>query len=293
MRILPAALTAHLAGGVTTLCHCWKVTRSDASVMGFTDHDEAVAFDGVNYEAASGFEATAIEGALGLGVPNQDAMGALSSAAISEADLAAGRYDNASVEIWRVNWADVSQRVLLSKGEIGAIARGPQTFTAELRGLAHKLNQPIGRAYQFMCDADLGDARCTIDLNAAAYTGAGAVVTAADRRRFAHSGLGAFASGWFAGGRILWTGGLNAGLAQIVKAHDGNEIALWEPMPFVIGPSDAFTVTAGCDKRFDTCKAKFNNRLNFRGFPHMPGNDWVTSYPRSGEGHNGGSLNQT
>jgi uncharacterized phage protein (TIGR02218 family) len=214
----------------------------------------------------------------------------LSSAAITENDLAAGRYDGASVEIWRVNWSDVSQRLLLAKGEIGEVRRDASGFTAELRGLAHRLNAAQGRHYQFSCDADVGDARCTVNLNAGAYKGTGSVTAASDRRRFTASGLGSFADGWFVGGRIVWTSGANAGLSQTVKEHTGDALALWEAMPFAIAGGDGFTVTAGCDKRFATCKAKFSNGLNFRGSPLMPGNDWIVASPRDGENHDGGSL---
>lgn len=290
MRTLPAGMQAHLDTGATTLCHCWKVTRAGAAAMGFTDHDAALTFDGVSFDAASGFEATAIESGLGLSVPNQDITGALSSAAITENDLAAGRYDRSSVEIWRVNWADVAQRVLMAKGEIGEVRRGPSGFTAELRGIAHRLNAPQGRHFQFSCDADAGDARCKVNLNAAAFKGTGAAAAAANRREFTASGLTSFADGWFCGGRIVWTSGANAGLAQTVRSHFGAALALWEAMPFAIATGDAFTVTAGCDKRFETCKSKFANGLNFRGNPLMPGNDWIVASPRDGENHDGGSL---
>jgi uncharacterized phage protein (TIGR02218 family) len=50
-------------------------------------------------------------------------------------------------------------------------------------------------------------------------------------------------------------------------------------------------VTVGCDKSHETCRARFDNVLNFRGFPHMPGNDFVVRVPQQGEpGHDGGSL---
>jgi uncharacterized phage protein (TIGR02218 family) len=283
-------MQAHLDSGATTLCHCWKVTRTGAAAMGFTDHDRPLTFDGLTFEAASGFEATALESGLGLSVPNQDIAGALSSAAITEDDLAAGRYDGAGVEIWRVNWADVTQRLLIAKGEIGEVRRDAMGFTAELRGIAHRLNAAQGRHYQFACDADVGDARCKVDLNATAFKGAGSVTAAANSRELSASGLGAFADGWFAGGRLVWTSGANAGLSQTVKSHIGAALTLWEAMPFAIAAGDGFTVTAGCDKRFATCKAKFANGLNFRGSPLMPGNDWIVASPRDGERHDGGSL---
>jgi uncharacterized phage protein (TIGR02218 family) len=289
MRTVPPALAAHLAGGVTTLCHCWKLIRPGAATLGFTDHDRTLTFDGVTFDAASGFGASAIESALGLAVVNQDVAGALSSAAISETDLAAGRYDGAEVEIWRVNWADVTQRLLLAKGDIGEVRRGPLGFTAELRGRAHRLNAVTGRHFQFACDADLGDARCGVNLTNPAFRETG-VVTVAGQREFAASGLSAYAANWFAGGRLLWAGGANAGLSAAVKSFSTPSLALWEAMPLPVAVGDAFAVTAGCDKRFATCKSKFNNGLNFRGHPLMPGNDWVMASPRDGEQHDGGRL---
>jgi len=73
-----------------------------------------------------------------------------------------------------------------------------------------------------------------------------------------------------------------------VKDHAGATLALWQPPPESIEPGDVFVVTAACDKRFETCREKFANAENFRGFPHLPGNDFVVSYAVPGEpGHDG------
>jgi hypothetical protein len=45
----------------------------------------------------------------------------------------------------------------------------------------------------------------------------------------------------------------------------------------------------GCDKRFETCSARFDNLLNFRGFPAIPGNDFLSRWPAGGERHDGSS----
>ena len=293
MKILPDGLAAHLAGGATTLCHCWKLVRADGAVMGFTDHDRDLAFDGVTYEAAAGLTASAIETRAGLAVDNLDVLGALASERLSDADLAAGLYDDASVEIWRVNWQAVDQRVLMRKGNLGEVSRGATAFSAELRGLAHRLNQPVGRLFQYGCDADLGDERCGLDL--AALTATGTVVTAEDNRVLVASGLDGFAEGWFARGRLSFTSGANDGARMEVKRHAlsaaGAIVELWQKMPRDVAAGDTFAVVAGCDKLFQTCGAKFSNGVNFRGFPHMPGNDFVVSYASSGEVNDGGSRN--
>ncbi|MGH6821176.1 MAG: DUF2163 domain-containing protein, partial [Methylocella sp.] len=173
MRTLPAGLRAHLDTGTTTLCHCWRIETAGGDVMGFTDHDRDLAIDAVVYEAQAGFQASEIESSLGLSIDNLDAAGALNSERLSEARLKAGDFDNASVEVWRVNWQDVSQRILLRKGHLGEVTHGGVGFTAEVRGLAHLLNQPKGRIFQFGCDAVLGDGRCGVNLETAAFRGAG------------------------------------------------------------------------------------------------------------------------
>lgn len=274
MKILPPALAAHLAEGATTLAWCWKLTRVDGVALGFTDHDFDIHFGGTTYEAAGGFTATALESSGGLNIDNLDVAGALSSARIDEGDIAAGLYDDAEVEIWRVNWRDAWQRVLMRKGNLGEVTRSGGSFTAELRGLAHRLNQPAGRLFQYGCDADFCDARCGLD--AQAWTAEGVVASTSGNHEIAASGLHAYDEGYFTRGKLTFTSGANEGAAMEVKAHRaGGLIELWRAMTRGVGPGDTFTVTAGCDKQFATCAAKFGNGKNFRGFPHMPGNDFV------------------
>ncbi|HEY0266120.1 MAG TPA: DUF2163 domain-containing protein, partial [Rhizomicrobium sp.] len=276
-------------GGATTLCWCWKLTRRDGLVQGFTDHDQPLAFDGVIYQAVSGFTASEVQSSLGLAVDNLTLAGALSAATLNEDDLAAGLYDDAAIAIWRVNWSAPSQRVLMRSGSLGEVTRNGSAFQAEIRGLAQALNQPTGRAFGHLCDADLGDARCTL---AIAATGS-AVVTVADARRFTVSGLGGFASGDLTGGKLTFTSGANSGRAMEVKRHGVSggivSIELWQAMSETVATGDAFTVTPGCDKQFSTCRDRFTNAANFRGFPYMPGNDAVMAAPQPGQVLDGGS----
>lgn len=294
MKSLSPELQAHLDSGATTLCTCWKLTRRDGLVLGFTDHDRALSFDGVAFEAVSGMTATAMETTAGLSVDNLDVLGALTSGRLSEADLAAGLFDDAEVEIWRVNWQAPAQRVLLRKGHLGEVSRGRGEFRAEVRGLAHRLNQPVGRIYQYTCDAEIGDVRCGVDLTAPAFRGTGTVTALRDARILEAAGLDGYAAGWFTAGLLTVSDGPNAGLALEVRRHWREDAAtlleVWQALPAGLDPGTGVTVSAGCDKSFATCKAKFANHLNFRGFHLMPGNDFVTSYPRRGEGHGGGAL---
>ncbi|WP_150497723.1 DUF2163 domain-containing protein [Roseibium aquae] len=300
MKPVPPAMQADLDGRATTHCRCWQVTRKDGAVFGFTDHDRALAFGGVTFEAASGFTASALETSLGLAVDNLDVEGALSSAAITEDDLARGLWDDAAVALWRVDWQDVTKRVLLRSGNIGEVARGRTAFTAELRGLSHRLGQPAGRLFSRTCAWELGDARCRVDLAPWTFAGevagvvAGAGAGAGERRSFTATGLEAAAPGLLAAGLLTWTSGANAGQAIEVKRHaaPGGTVTLELVLPMAdpIAPGDGFMVRAGCDKAVATCRDRFANLTNFGGFPHMPGNDRIIAYADKDDLNDGGSL---
>jgi len=295
MKALSAGLQSHLDSGATTLAWCWRITRTDGIKLGFTDHDNDLAFDGTTFEATSGFEGTAIESSVGLSVDNLDVESVLKSDRLNEDDLAAGLFDSAEIEIIRVNWQDTAQRVLMRFGNLGEVSRGQHAFTAEVRGLAHRLQQPQGRLYQFMCDADVGDGRCKVNLEQGQFEGSGSIASLSGDKTFVVSGLAGFANDWFTRGLLTWTGGTNAGFSAEVKLHTllnaTVTFELWQRPAQPLAMSDTFTVTAGCDKQFGTCRKRFGNAANFRGFPHIPGNDFAISYPnRDDRDNDGGRL---
>lgn len=291
MRPLPVALQAHLDARVTTLCRCFRIARSDGVALGFTDHDRALSFDGTEYEPADGLDASEDASGTGFAVGGLEVLGALTSDRLDPDDLAAGLFDNAEVRVHLVNWSTPSERYLLRVGRLGEVTREDGAFRAEIRGLAAALDETRGRTFRPTCDADLGDHRCGVDLDDAEFRGTGTVADANDRRRFLTAGLSGFAKGWFERGRLTFTSGANAGLAAEVRAHrkESGEatIELWQPMHHDISAGDGFVVTAGCDKRFSTCRLKFSNGVNFRGFPHMPGNDFALTYARRGDDNDG------
>jgi uncharacterized phage protein (TIGR02218 family) len=295
MRSIPSALQARLDSGVTMLCRCWRLTRRDGVVMGFTDHDADIVLDGVTCRAGSGLTASEAVQQLGLATTGMEISGALADESLSENDLAAGRYDAADIEMWLVDWSEPSLAMLLAKGNVGEVRREGNAFTAELRSLASRLDETSGRLFTATCSADLGDARCTVDLDDPAYRGESSVASLASASSFYATGLGTFADAWFSAGKLTFTSGANSGLSVEVKTHravpDSVMIDLWQPMPQPIAVGDDFTVTAGCDKRFATCRDRFGNGVNFRGFPTIPGDDFVVSYAmQGGPGYDGLSL---
>ncbi|MBX9710093.1 MAG: DUF2163 domain-containing protein [Xanthobacteraceae bacterium] len=293
MRNIPSALQTKLDSGVTMLANCWTLTRRDGAMQGFTDHDEDILVDSIPCRAGTGFTASEAISRFDLSVDGAEISGALADDSLSEADLAAGRYDVARVDTWLVDWSDPSLKVLIARSTLGEVKREGEAFTAELRCLADSLSQDSGRLYTARCNADLGDARCTIDLAATGRHGAGSVTRVDSTSVVIVDGLSFFAEGVFTAGRLVWTGGANAGLAIEIKDHrialGEVRLSLWQATPESISIGDTFTLTAGCDKQFTTCRDRFANGVNFRGFPQIPGNDFVVAAPDPGAANDGGS----
>lgn len=292
---MSADLTAHLATGRSHVCRCWALVRRDGSVFGFTDHDLPLTFDGITFRADTGMSAKTVTQTTGLSVDNTEAMGTLSDPAINEADIEAGRYDGAEVRSWLVRWDDVTARMLRFRGTIGELRRAGGAFHAELRGLTEALNQPQGRSFQRQCTAVLGDARCRFDLTADGYRDERAVEAVVGAQAFRFAAMNNFDPRWFERGRLEMLTGAARGLAGVIK-HDRFDVAgvrvieLWQPLQAEILPGDMARLDPGCDKRVETCRLKFSNLLNFRGFPDIPGEDWLMSVPVQDGRNDGGSL---
>ncbi len=277
---------AYLAGGTTTLCHCWRVTRRDGKVAGYTDHDERLDVDGTLFQPESGFSASEARDRLGLNTDTVDIEGALSALDISDEEIEAGLFDGARVETLLVNWSEPTQWTLLRKAVIGKITRQDGAFAAELLSQTESLDRTNGRLLRRGCDAQLGDGRCGVALDQPGFHRSGVVAAVEGRDGLVVSGLNDADAGWFSHGRLTWTSGENAGRSEHVSSHakrvDGVQLLLWRDGTVASQAGDTFTVQVGCDKLFSTCKAKFANHLNFRGFPHMPGNDAAYGYVTDG-----------
>lgn len=276
------------------LATCWKIVRTDGATLRFTDHNAklSVSLAGPDspttaevFTPVGGIRASA-RGAGADGDANFQAIGAISSASITEEDLRAGRYRNARVTEYLVDWLYPWVGPLATSVYfIAETSYTREEWRASLLGLSHRLRHPTGDVYTKTCRADLGDDDCKFNLATQTVSGktVSSVVDARRVFRTSSASLNATA-GWYAQGTLTWTTGANAGLKSEVKVYSGSpnyQIELQQRMPFPIAVNDQFTITAGCDKSFPTCKAKFANGLNFQGEPKMPGNDALLATPRS------------
>jgi uncharacterized phage protein (TIGR02218 family) len=276
MKEIGPFLQAHIAGEVTTLATCWKLTRRDNAVLGFTDHDQDIIFDSVTFKAATGFTPSAVQNTASLSVDNLDVQGMLSATSITEGDIFAGKYDFAEIEIFQINYNDISQGALkLRRGWLGEVSLQKHQFVAEVRGLTQRLAQTIGELYSPACRATLGDERCKINL--ALHTVTGSVTSVISKQEFKDSARTEI-SGTFTFGTITFTNGANNGLSMEIKEYSysssgGGHLITALPMPYAVTASDTYSLTKGCDKTLSTCVNRFNNIINFRGEPSVPGLD--------------------
>lgn len=365
MKTVSANLLAHLAAEVATLATCWRITLTDGTVLRFTDHNADIFYNGETYLASTGYTASDISDSDALNVDNLDVQGVIESPSITEEDLRIGRWDNAAISIFELNYADLTQGILtLKTGTLGEVTLDRNQFRAELRGLMQAYSRTIGQLDSPTCRAQLGDSRCGValagltvtgtldsvnadqvtlydsartengptggqtitDISATPTTGEMFVAVAAANEHFAfgdiitisgvvgtdiewanaitrvgevsHNGFviyhdvdpwspgsvgyssGGTAtpmvdSGYFDGGLITFTSGLCDGFSQEVKAYVPGQITLHLPMPYALAAGDTYSMVAGCDKSLATCKDRFDNVVNFRGEPYLPGIDKV------------------
>ncbi|HEQ98803.1 MAG TPA: DUF2163 domain-containing protein [candidate division Zixibacteria bacterium] len=280
-------LKDHLAANLSTLAVCWRILRQDGEEFFFTSHDVDLVIDGDTYEASSGMLPKSLSQKRDLSADNMEAMSYLDSEKITEADIEAGLFDYADVDIFFVNYSDLTQgKLYLVKGwKLGEVRIEDNDFFAEIRGKGQLLQQNVCDLFSPHCRADLGDSQCGVDLADSAMTfwADGSVTSAADRRTFTDTSR-VEVTDVFRFGKLTFkddsTGGANAGYSMEVKKYDPvtQTFTLFEKMPNDISVGDEYEVTYGCDKSRDTCRDVFDNVENFRGEPFVPGTDKLLEY---------------
>ncbi len=271
MRIISPQLEAHFSDRLQTLTTCWKITRKDNVELGFTDHDQILNLDGLEYDSIAGFTPSTVESKSNMSVDNLDVEGQFFPSKIAQEDILCGLYDFAEIEIFVVNYNDLTQGKLVAKrGRLGEVTLSGQMFQAEVRGLTQHLSQTIGNVFSPSCRAVLGDNKCGVDLTP--FTVSAIVSEISNNQTFKASVLTEDA-GWYIGGEVIWTSGNNVGRRMEVKEFAATQLVLALPMGKSISVGDGFDIIAGCDKTRETCQNKFSNIINFRGEPDVPGTD--------------------
>lgn len=263
-----------LAADLTHLALCWRLVRGDGVALGFTSHDRRLLVDGLWHEARPGMSPSAIVLGDGLAADDMEVAGAMSSGALTRADLLAGRWDGARLKLFLVDWrAPDAGHHLLAEGKLGDVAVGEGAdagFVAELLGAGAALAATAVETCSPECRAELGDARCRANMRSRERI---AVVAAIQPDRLQLSGV---QPADLVQGELWILDGPAAGLGRRLLADVEGWLLLDEPLPVQVG--DRVLARKGCDKRFATCRDRFGNAANFRGEPHVPGGDLLTRY---------------
>ncbi|MEH6495965.1 MAG: DUF2163 domain-containing protein [Pseudomonas marincola] len=273
MKTLTAQLQSHLQGEVTSLASCWYILRRDGEEVFLTDHDADLTFNGHLYRASDGYNRSALKGSSGTDTDEMDLSGCLNSDWLSENDLRAGIYDFAQIHFFLLNWQDVSMgSIPLRKGWIGEVSWSDGLFQAELRGLSNSFKRNLGKIYTPECTADLGDDRCMLDIEALASMDV--IADTSSRNNFTLTNYDAD-DGELDGGIVHFMSGGNVGQKLEIQSwlNSGKQLTLFIAAPYEISVGDSITLYPGCDKRFSSCKERYANQMNFRGFPYVPGLD--------------------
>jgi uncharacterized phage protein (TIGR02218 family) len=264
---------------------CWKIKRTDGTLFAFTSTDKSFAFDlgdgdgSLTYSASTGVAPSTLKSGTGTGVDNLSVLGIINSDLIIDSDITGGKFDNAKLTLFFVNFMDLTMgKCILMKGYFGEVKVTSISFEVEIRSLSQRYMQQVGRVCNATCDAQFGDARCNVNGGDMSPYTINGTVTAVDgtepRRKFTSTDLSGKANHYYRMGKITWNTGLNTGFKQDSKDNVAGAIELMLSMPFTITIGDTFTIIAGCDKLLTTCDT-FSNVVNFRGFPYIPGSDAV------------------
>ena len=261
---------------LTTIALCWRIERRDGVAIALTAHDRDLTVDGVVHRAAPGMTPSAVVRSEGLDADTMEAKGALEARAITARDLADGRWDGARVVVSAVDWSDAAAvPVPLGEGTIGEVEVRDGAFSAELRGVAARLERPVAEATSPACRARLGDRRCRVPM---AGRRRYARVVATEGARVTLDVVEPAAGAW-GDGLLRWLGGGNAGLEEAIAASAGATVTLRRAPAHPVAAGTLVEVVEGCDGRLATCAERFGNVANFRGEPFLPGIDLLTRYP--------------
>jgi uncharacterized phage protein (TIGR02218 family) len=261
-------------GELTSMALCWRLERTDGAGIALTSHDKPIVSGSVTFDSNPGMVPAAVSRSLGLEPDTGELTGALSSDALEERDLALGRWDGSTMELNALDWSNPDvQPIRLLAGELGSVSIDGESFTADLRGAAARLDEPVCPATSAECRTRFGDKQCRVDLagrtrlaNVTASSGSTLTLDVEMDERFVL-------------GRARYMSGANCGLGSLILSVDGLTIQVRDLPRASVEPGCRIELREGCDKRFATCVSRFDNAVNFRGEPHLPGNDLLTRYP--------------
>jgi len=283
-RTIGASLATHLAGTAHTRAAMLRLDLVDGTTLAFTDHDQTLAFDlgdgSADYVADTGILPSDLSLSAGFETADDMEVTGPIGDVVTRAAVTGGRFDDATVRYFLVNWKDLTQgAVKLVQGRIVQAAIDGGKFRFTVHSEISRFSQSIGIVVTAYCRHDFADAKC----QAVPETLAGTVTAVTDELRFTVSFTGTFANDYWNRGTVTFDTGALAGIrpVEIFDWTSAGAVTLLQPIPDGLEIGDTLTLTQGCDQTRTACMA-FDNIVNFGGFPDVPGSDQVLRYPNPG-----------
>lgn len=228
--------------------------------------------NGTVYQSGSGYDVTEITASSNFSPSAIDLEGFVGFAGVTRDIIASGVFDGARAYVFACDFlGPVEDYEPLLMAVLGKTRLEDDRYIIEQMSVVDVLSQSVGRVVGPSCDKVFGGqgfAGCKKDLVALTVTGT--LTAVAGARSFTDSAR-TEAADWFGLGTIVFTSGANAGLkAQEIKSFSGGVITTYEPFYYTPQIGDAYSMVPGCRKTLDACRDKYNNVLNFGGFPFKP-----------------------
>jgi uncharacterized phage protein (TIGR02218 family) len=281
-RTLGAPLVSHLASRSHTRCNMLLLDLRDGTSIGITDRDKNLDFDigdgVVTYDANTGILSSDIALSASLDADNYEVRGPIGEVVTLEAILG-GRFNRARARLFQVNWKSLgSGAIKIMAGDVAEVRPEGGQFVLEIRSDFDRFNQTVGRLLTPYCEAD--HATCCVQIAPETAT---TITSAVDAMTFDIADTLDPAD--HVNGRLWFTTGDLAGTLPVeIFSIVGNTVTLFAPLADTPGVGDALTVKEGCDRTRTMCATRFNNVIEFRGFPEIPGTDQIMRPAIPGEG---------
>jgi uncharacterized phage protein (TIGR02218 family) len=279
MRQLDPQFLLRLQSGVTSICKCWQITSINGDKICITEHDEDVVFNNEKYQKTA-LNNQSIDKATNQ-INRTNFSGVFDIDAINADKIKLGHFKNAMVKLFIVDWQMPQYFCQYFCGFIGDINYNNQEFEFEIIGVESLLNQNIGRKFGKMCDANLGDGNCK--LNLIDFQKNGQIIDYISKSKLQISILGSIDLGIYANAIIEFTNGNLKGqkfeFAKLNQINSNFEIELIDVLPIAPRNDDEIIIYPICDKTISKCGQIFNNAKNFRGCPYMPGESIIYASP--------------
>lgn len=273
MKAVSPGFEARLASDVTTLARLWRMsTRGGALSHYMTDHDEPIIYGGVTYLPTKAFEGSAVANQIGGSNTNFEAR-VFCDDVITRADMERGVYDGASVELDLIFYDHPEDGVLTyMAGLVADISLPvPQVAILSCNGYTSKAKHILTEQYTPLCRAEFCDARCSLLIEEYQQS---FIVTEESTFLSFKSDLAGYVNDYFDLGSIEWTLGRNAGTAvEVYRTIANGDVQMLIRPSYRVEVGDQGTISRGCDKRVTTCRDVYDNLLNYRGEPYVPGGD--------------------